>query len=44
MTANIAPVQKKGDKHLSSNNRPSNHRPISLISIVAKVMEKIIHH
>jgi len=38
VTANVVPVHKKGDKHL-----PSNYRPISLTSIVAKVMERIIH-
>ena len=38
VTANIVPVYKKGDKHLSSN-----YRPISLTSIVVKVMERIIH-
>ena len=32
-------VYKKSDSHLSSN-----YRPISLTSIVIKVMEKIIHH
>ena len=39
ITANIVPVHKKGDKHL-----PSNFCPISLTSIVVKVMERIIHH
>ena len=38
VTANIVPVYKKGDKHLSSN-----YRPISLTSVVVKVMERIIH-
>ena len=38
VTANVVPVHKKGDKHL-----PSNYRPISLTSIVVKVMERIIH-
>ena len=38
VTANIVPVYKKGDSHLSSN-----YRPISLTSIVIKVMERIIH-
>ena len=38
VTANIVPVYKKGDIHLSSN-----YRPISLTSIVIKVMERIIH-
>jgi len=31
-------VHKKGDKHL-----PSNYHPISLTSIVVKVMERIIY-
>ena len=38
VTANIVPVYKKGDSHLSSN-----YRPISLTSLVIKVMERIIH-
>ena len=38
VTANVVPVHKKGDKHL-----PSNYCPISLTSIVVKVMERIIH-
>ena len=38
VTANIVPVYKKGDSHLSSN-----YRPISLTSVVIKVMERIIH-
>ena len=38
VTANIVPVYKKGDSHLSSN-----YHPISLTSIVIKVMERIIH-
>ena len=37
-TANIVPVFKKNDKPL-----PFNYRPISLTSIVVKVMEQIIH-
>jgi len=37
VTANIIPVHKKCDKHLSSN-----YRLISLTSIVVKVMEQII--
>ena len=36
--ANIVPVHKKGDKHLTSN-----YRPISLTSVIIKIMEKIIH-
>lgn len=39
VTANIVPVYKKGDRHL-----PSNYHPISLTSIVVKVMERIVHH
>ena len=38
ITANVVPVHKKGDEHL-----PSNYCPISLTSIVVKVMERIIH-
>ena len=38
VTANIVPVYKKGDSHLSSNYHPNN-----LTSIVIKVMERIIH-
>jgi len=37
IAANVVPVFKKGDKLL-----PTNYRPISLTSIVIKVMEKII--
>ena len=37
-SANIVPVHKKGDKDLVSN-----YRPISLISLTAKIMERIIH-
>jgi hypothetical protein len=36
--AHIVPVFKKGEKHL-----PSNYRPISLTSIVCKVLEHIIY-
>ena len=36
-TANITPVHKKGDKTLSSN-----YRPISLLCLTAKIMERII--
>ena len=38
VSANVVPVHKKGDKHATSN-----YRPISLTSIVIKVMERIIH-
>ena len=38
-TANVVPVFKKGDKKV-----PSNYRPISLTSIVVKVMERIIRY
>ena len=37
-SANITPIFKKGDKHLVNN-----YRPISLTSIVCKVLEKLIH-
>ena len=37
-SANIVPVHKKGDKHLTSN-----YRPISLTSVIIKIMERIIH-
>ena len=36
--AHIVPVFKKGEKHL-----PSNYRPVSLTSIVCKVLEHIVH-
>ena len=36
--AEIIPIFKSGDKHLATN-----YRPISLISNIAKVLEKIIH-
>ena len=35
--ANVTPIFKKGSKH-----EPSNYRPISLTSIVCKIMESII--
>lgn len=35
--ANVTPIQKKGDKKL-----PNNYRPISLTSVVCKVMESIM--
>ena len=38
-TANIVPVHKKGDK-----SNIENYRPISLTSLVMKVMEKIIRN
>jgi len=37
-TANIVPVYKKGEKHTAAN-----YRPISLTSIVCKLLEHIIH-
>ena len=38
-SADIVPIYKQGDKHLTTN-----YRPISLISNLAKVFEKIIHN
>ena len=35
--ANVTPIHKKGDK-----SKPSNYRPISLTSVVCKLMETII--
>jgi hypothetical protein len=34
----VTPIFKKGDKH-----QPSNYRPISLTSIVCKVLEHVVH-
>jgi len=39
VSANIVPVHKKGDKSVASN-----YCPISLTSVVVKVMERIIHY
>ena len=36
--AHIVPVFKKGERH-----QPSNYRPVSLTSVVSKIMEHIIH-
>ena len=38
ISANIVPVHKRNDRHL-----PENYRPISLTSVVVKVLERIIH-
>ena len=35
--ANIVPIHKEGDKE-----EPLNYRPVSLISVVAKICEKIV--
>ena len=37
--ANITPVFKKGDKHA-----PENYRPVSLTSILSKILEHIVCH
>ena len=37
VTANVVPIHKRSDKRL-----PSNYRPISLTSIIVKVMERIV--
>ena len=37
--ANITPLFKKGDKNI-----PSNYRPVCLISIVVKTLERLIHN
>ncbi|KAK3083079.1 hypothetical protein FSP39_013376 [Pinctada imbricata] len=36
--ANVVPIYKKGEKHVASN-----YRPVSLTSIVCKLLEHIIH-
>ncbi len=36
--ANVTPIFKKGSRH-----SPSNYRPISLTSLVVKVLERLIH-
>ena len=35
---NVTPIFKKGSKHI-----PSNYRPVSLTSLVVKIMERLIH-
>ena len=37
-SANVSPIFKKGDRH-----KTANYRPISLTSIICKVLEHIIH-
>ena len=37
-SANVTPVHKKGSKH-----DPKNYRPVSLTSIVVKIMERLVH-
>jgi len=39
VSANVTPVYKK-----SSKQHVSNYRPISLTSVVCKILEKLIHH
>lgn len=36
--ANVVPIFKKGDRH-----QPANYRPVSLTSVVCKVLEHIVH-
>ena len=36
--ANVVPIFKKGDRH-----QPSNYRPVSLTSVLCKVLEHIVH-
>ena len=36
--ANVVPIFKKGDRH-----QPSNYHPVSLTSVVCKVLEHIVH-
>jgi len=38
VSANVVPVLKYDDRH-----KPANYRPISLTSLVVKIIEKIIH-
>ena len=37
-SANVTPAHKKGSKH-----DPKNYRPVSLTSIVVKIMERLVH-
>ena len=37
--ARVTPIYKSGEKHSMTN-----YRPISVISIVARIMEKLIHN
>ena len=37
--ANVSPIFKKGNKH-----NPQNYRPISLTSLVIKVLERVLHN
>ena len=37
--AKITPVFKSGD-----STKPENHRPISILPVVSKILEKAVHH
>ena len=39
LNANVAPLFKKGDR-----SNPANYRPVSLTSIICKLLEHVIHH